>query len=242
MLGFASFYQKFFSILIFSILPFSSSETAFRAPRPTNPQPTAYSSLIYPAPSIPQSSEDRPNPKIPSPRALIKTQSSASKSIKTAKSKAKTAKPTKPHQAPISKSPLTSSPNHSSRPITNTITINGRTLPIFSTNSTMTDSQNSVAKFGQKFLYGHNSPEVFKSLPNLPIGSNFAVKINNQTTRYVIKKTITLTKADTKRFMFAIANGRYLGQTYSLSLMTCAGSPRPNRDATHRYIVFADRV
>lgn len=135
--------------------------------------------------------------------------------------------------APKSTSPTISTP---------TITITGRTLPIFKVSHTLTDSGDAVAQYGDKFLYGHNTAPVFRDLASLQIGSRFTISRSGSTKIYQIRHFETMTKSDTANFMWAIVHADFRGQTYDLSLMTCAGAPRPGRDATHRLILFADQI
>lgn len=124
----------------------------------------------------------------------------------------------------------------------NSITIAGKTIPIISSNNTLFDSGDNVAIFGNKFLYGHNSNHVFGSLKYLKPNQNFTTTINAKTTHYQIEKIILLPKTEAKKFMPAITRSSYLGKNYDLSLMTCSGQTLPNRDATHRLILFARAI
>lgn len=124
----------------------------------------------------------------------------------------------------------------------NEIDIAGRKIQIFKSTNTLTDSGNMVAEYGDKFLYGHNTAGVFRNLHNMRAGETFSVTRNGKTEKFVVAKTELLTKARTADFMVAIVNARYYGQQYALSLMTCAGEPRPNMDATHRFLVFAKKI
>ena len=139
----------------------------------------------------------------------------------------------KPAAKPVEK------PNNT---ISNNIKIGGRTISIFRTSATTTDSGKQVARYKEKFLYGHNTETVFGMLKNLPIGSTFSVTEDEIESNYQIASSITLEKSETARFMNALVDGRYKGNRYDLVLMTCAGESLGGGDATHRLIVFANRI
>ena len=122
------------------------------------------------------------------------------------------------------------------------ITINGRSINIFQSYNTMTDSGNLVARYKEKFLYGHNVAEVFASLAKLQSGDRFIVYQNGKEERYEVAKIETLTKNRTADFMGGIIQARYKSVQYGLAIMTCSGEPRPNRDSTHRLLLFANKV
>ena len=103
----------------------------------------------------------------------------------------------------------------------------------------MTDSGNAVGLYNGKFLYGHNSANVFASLPSLGVGTPISVTLNGQTTTYTVAKSITLEKPVVQRYMNGFANARLDGVQYAYAIMTCAGTPGPTPgDASHRTIVF----
>ena len=126
--------------------------------------------------------------------------------------------------------------------IRNEINITGRTIPLFRSTNTLTDSGNMVAEYGNKFLYGHNTAGVFAGLSGMREGETFTVTRNGKKETFVLAKKELLTKARTADFMVAIVGARFMGQQYDLSLMTCAGEPRPNMDATHRLLIFAKKI
>lgn len=123
------------------------------------------------------------------------------------------------------------------------ISIGGRTIRIKSVSDTTVDAGRMVAKYGNKFLYGHNSSTVFGHLHTLSVGSTFTVTLGGQTTTYRIAKAVTLEKhTQVAPIMYPIAQAKYSGQTYDLSIMTCAGVSYGNGDASHRLIIFANRL
>lgn len=124
---------------------------------------------------------------------------------------------------------------------TSMITIAGKVLPIFVVTNTFADSGNAVARYRQ-LIYGHNTANVFGGLRNLATGATFSINEKGKAKTYQIKHTVTMTKARTADFMTAITYARFMGVRYDMALMTCAGEARPNRDATHRLVIFADAI
>lgn len=125
----------------------------------------------------------------------------------------------------------------------NSISIGGRTIRIKSVSDTTVNAGSIVAKYGDKFLYGHNTGAVFGHLASLGVGTTLTVTLGGQPTTYQITKAVTLEKnTQVVPIMYNIAQAQYRGQQYSLALMTCAGTPLPSQDATHRLIIFANQV
>lgn len=133
----------------------------------------------------------------------------------------------------------TASANDTSTSQASYITIAGRTIPIFISYNTLTDSGASVALYNGKFLYGHNTANVFGILPSLPEGTPITITLNGQSTTYTIaKRILSVEKSAVQSSMSAIANARHNGVQYAYSLMTCAGTSYGNGDASHRTIVY----
>ena len=133
----------------------------------------------------------------------------------------------------------------------NYISIAGRTLDIVDVASTTIDAGNHVNKYGDKFLYGHNSAAVFGGLQNLSAGSTFTVTNNGNTASYTIAKIVIFEKDQDSgnleldgagSYMNAVAKARFQGTGYDLSIMTCHGTIYGNRDASHRLVIFANRI
>ena len=131
----------------------------------------------------------------------------------------------------------------------NQINIAGRTLNVVQVASTETDAGNRVNKYGSKLLYGHNTTAVFGGLKNLGIGSTFTVTEDGFTTTYKIAKTITFEKNNGQlqlngegSYMNSVAKARSNGVNYDLALMTCAGTNYGNGDASHRLVLFANKI
>ena len=116
--------------------------------------------------------------------------------------------------------------------------------------------EDQLLKYLGNFLFGHNSGTVFGHLAGLPIGTEFSVTIDGNTTNYRISNKIVFNHEFTpsgqellypdgypgRNFMNSIVAARYLGQQYSLSLMTCHGISYGNGDASQRLVVYADII
>lgn len=133
----------------------------------------------------------------------------------------------------------------------NSISVAGRTLEIVDVTSTAVDSGNHVNKYGERFLYGHNSAGVFGGLVNLGVDSTFSVAYGGKTTNYRVAKIVIFEKnVETGRlqlngagnYMKSVANAKSDGVQYSLSLMTCYGASYGNGDASHRLVIFANAM
>lgn len=167
----------------------------------------------------------------------------------------KTAPPTRqvPQAKPQPKPTPSSTPSYASF-----IELFGRQIEIQNTDNTTDDAGSIVKRYVNArtqtrsghfaYLFGHNSPAVFRDLPTLSIGSTFRARIDGQDRTYIVRRALTVEKAaiGTKSHdingMYDLVNARYDGANYSLALMTCAGESRPGGDATHRFLLFADQV
>ena len=134
-------------------------------------------------------------------------------------------------------------------PRLNSISITGRTLDVVRVTSPEVNAGTHVNLYGDKFLYGHNSNAVFGALKNLSIGSTFTVTLNGQPTTYRVAKMVTFEKNNGKlqldgsgTYMNAVVKARFDGAQYNVSIMTCAGVNYGNGDASHRLVVFADKI
>ncbi len=136
-------------------------------------------------------------------------------------------------------------------PPANNIQYAGRVIQIVDVGDTVVDAGNHVNKYGDRFLYGHNSWGVFGALPNMGAGSVFSVTYGGVTTNYQIVKTEIFEKNPDSGllqiggfgdYMYSVATAIYNGVPYDLSLMTCYGESYGNGDASHRYVVFANAI
>ena len=130
----------------------------------------------------------------------------------------------------------------------NNIKIAGRTLEVVGVDGTDVDAGGHVNKYGEKFLYGHNSAAVFGALASLGQGTTFTVTYGGVVTNYVVNEVVEFKKisrtqlmdeSEQKYTMNAIAQN---AKGHSLALMTCAGENLGGGDATHRLILFADAI
>ena len=129
----------------------------------------------------------------------------------------------------------------------NSIAVAGKVLEIVDVDDTMVDAGDHVNKYGDKFLYGHNSSAVFGNLASLSVGNVFTVSYNGVSTNYQVQEIVlyektsaTVLTVDGKDYkMRAVANGR---GKYEMVLMTCAGTSYGNGDASHRLVIYANAI
>lgn len=131
------------------------------------------------------------------------------------------------------------------------ITIAGRTLDIVDVSDTTVNAGGHVNKYGDRFLYGHNTSNVFGGLTGLGVGSRFSVTYNGDTTYYAVTEVVVYEKnRETGKlqlngagsYMRSVANAKYDGVQYDLSIMTCYGTSYGNGDASHRLVLFANAI
>ncbi len=152
----------------------------------------------------------------------------------------------------VQSTPVIVSPVVAQTPIVpaNNIKIAGKTLELDATSDTANDSGTKVLKYGSKFLYGHNSANVFGILYNVSLGETFTITENDVVTEYVVKEVVIFEKIDDYTLsengknlkMSAVARARHNGVAHDLSLMTCYGTSYGNGDASHRLVLFADKI
>lgn len=133
----------------------------------------------------------------------------------------------------------------------NSISIAGRTLEIVDVADTTVNSGDHVNKYGDRFLYGHNTVGVFGGLVNLGAGSIFSVTYDGVTRNYVVAKIVIFEKNvgngklqlnGEGSYMRSVANAKSDGMQYDLSIMTCYGTSYGNGDASHRWVIFANAI
>ena len=138
------------------------------------------------------------------------------------------------------------------------IEVAGKWVNVYDVDSTALDAGNSVYRFVNtakgydgRFLYGHNSNNVFGGLKNLSNGSTLTLTLNNKTTTYRVsaivifeknQETGKLTLNGEGSYMNNVARAKYNGTQYDLSLMTCHGTSLGHGDATHRLVIFANAI
>lgn len=129
----------------------------------------------------------------------------------------------------------------------NSIAVAGRVINIVDVDNTAVDAADHVNKYGDKFLYGHNSSRVFGGLYGVGVGSVFTVVYNGVSTNYQVQEAVTYEKASGTTLsvdgvvynMRSIVKG--LGR-YDMVLMTCAGESYGNGDASHRLVIYANAI
>lgn len=123
-------------------------------------------------------------------------------------------------------------------PINYTVTIRTNTIQVNNL------SYGDIYGF-RKLVYGHNSGNLLGNLIYRYAGEIINITENGTTMSYrvaevaIYEKHADGTLEGDAGLMARIANGA-LG--HSVALMTCAGTPLGNGDATHRLVVFADAV
>ncbi|MBQ8985191.1 hypothetical protein IJ076_01365 [Candidatus Saccharibacteria bacterium] len=113
-------------------------------------------------------------------------------------------------------------------------------------------------------IYAHNSSNLFGNLGTHGIGSTISVKENGAITTYLVKdvRIFKKTSATTLELchngyndctgshmaniaranLTDIVNGVKYSSNYSVAFMTCTGTSYGNGDASHRLVIYADRI
>ena len=109
-----------------------------------------------------------------------------------------------------------------------------------------------------KLIYGHNSANLLGSIRSLSVGSTFTITENGTTTTYQVQDSRIFKKTDEKTldlctsgydncnggtyYIANIQNASFRGQNYGVALFTCDGTNLGGGDATHRRVVFANKI
>ena len=104
-------------------------------------------------------------------------------------------------------------------------------------------SYSQIYRF-EKLIYGHNTANLLGNLSTLTPGQIFTVTEGGTTTNYQVASVVYYQNTETglngdPALMTRIA---YSALGYDTALMTCAGTPYGNGNATQRLVVFANRV
>ena len=98
-------------------------------------------------------------------------------------------------------------------------------------------------------VYGHNSANLLGNLGTLGVGSDFTITEGGVARTYQVANVVLFEKNDGKlqlngqgSYMKAVAEAKFYGAQYDVAIMTCAGTPLGNGDATHRLVVFANAI
>lgn len=133
------------------------------------------------------------------------------------------------------------------RVVANRLSIAGRNLTVEYSSNTAVDAGNVIKFYNNKFLYGHNSANVFGFLPSVGVGSVFSLTYNGVTTNYRIMEKVEYAKASPTTLSL---NGREFSMAYiakgmnkyNLTIMTCSGKSLGRGDATHRLVLYANAI
>ncbi|MBR3256487.1 hypothetical protein IKG10_02355 [Candidatus Saccharibacteria bacterium] len=143
----------------------------------------------------------------------------------------------------------------------NNITIAGRSIPLIQTSSTEVVYDNAASKYGENFIYGHNTGNVFGLLYVAWAGQTFSVTMDGATKNYIISDIVIYEKNQSNGLLQINGHGNYMNSVaaaikktinettsqvdltyYDLSIMTCYGTMLGGGDATHRLVVFAYEI
>ena len=105
-------------------------------------------------------------------------------------------------------------------------------------------SYSDIYKTG-RLIYGHNTANLLGNLGSLGVGSTFLVTEGGVTTTYQVGNVALYQKTsdgflDGKKNLMGQIMRSALG--YDLAVMTCAGESYGNGDASHRLVVYANRI
>lgn len=104
-------------------------------------------------------------------------------------------------------------------------------------------SYNDIYRF-KKLVYAHNSANLLGNLKNLNVGDEFSITDGGVTVLYRVAEA-TLYRNETEglngdpTLMSQIA---YSALGHDVALLTCAGTSYGNGNASHRLVVFADKI
>lgn len=132
----------------------------------------------------------------------------------------------------------------------NSIAVAGRILDVVKVSNTDAESGDHTNMFGDRYIYGHNLPLVFRGLHGLGKGSVFTVAIDGVSRNYQVVEKVYFEKLskyllkdkDTgkKYNMDALTSGK--NHKYDMVLTTCAGEVLENGDSSERLVLFAVQI
>ena len=110
----------------------------------------------------------------------------------------------------------------------------------------------------KKLIYGHNSAALLGSIRNLGIGATFTITENGVTNTYQVAESVIFQKTGERTlglctsgydncnggtyYVANLQNASFRGKSYSVALFTCDGTNLGGGDATHRRVVFANKI
>ena len=96
-----------------------------------------------------------------------------------------------------------------------------------------------------KFIYAHNSSNLFGNLKSLNVGEDFTITEGGVLRHYRVMDKVVYEKAANGLLNSSKAVTKeveYNANGYDISMMTCAGTAYGNGDASHRLVIFANAV
>ncbi|MBR2741918.1 hypothetical protein IKD98_04185 [Candidatus Saccharibacteria bacterium] len=125
----------------------------------------------------------------------------------------------------------------------NSFSINGRNLELVDVASPAVNAGNHVNRYNKMF-YGHNSAGVFAGIGS---AGEFSVTENGVTTRYRVMEQHTFEKYSATHLsldgqVYSMASLANRAWGYDAIVVTCAGTSLGNGDATHRLMLFANKI
>ncbi|MBQ3464968.1 hypothetical protein IJH15_01965 [Candidatus Saccharibacteria bacterium] len=125
--------------------------------------------------------------------------------------------------------------------------------PVLPKNYTITSVTSEIVEYPSyydiyrtgKFIYAHNSSNLFGSLSYLNYGEIFTITEGGVTRSYRVMDKVVYEKAAN-----GLLNGskavtkevEYNANGYDISMMTCYGTMYGNGDASHRLVLFANAI
>lgn len=109
-----------------------------------------------------------------------------------------------------------------------------------------------------KLIYGHNSPTLLGNIRSLSIGATFSITENGVTNSYQVANSVIFQKTGERTlglctsgydscnggtyYINTLQNATFRGKSYDVALFTCDGTNLGGGDATHRRVVFANKI
>lgn len=99
-----------------------------------------------------------------------------------------------------------------------------------------------------KLVYAHNTGKLFGGIRSFSVGATFNLIENGVTTTYKVSDIKTFEKNPENGLLQLNGSGNYMGTIvktafhHDVALMTCTGTSYGNGDASHRLVIFADKV
>ena len=126
---------------------------------------------------------------------------------------------------------------------TNTFSINGKNLQLVNVSTPAINAGDHVNRYSNMF-YGHNSAGVFAGIGS---ASEFSVMENGVMSKYRVMEQQIFEKYSATHLslngqVYSMASLANRAWGYDVIVVTCAGQSLGNGDATHRLVLFANKV